>query len=132
MFAFIIPLTNFPYIGAVYQMEQNEDAVEQKESENNQTIETIETEENVKDSASMESLLSEEGLGLDFPSQGEIRQGIIATIRENEILISIGTKSEGILSGREFEQIPKKKEPHSRLDKNYRFTSSPPKIKMAM
>ncbi len=87
-------------------MEQNEDAVEQKESENNQTIETIETEENVKDSASMESLLSEEGLGLDFPSQGEIRQGIIATIRENEILISIGTKSEGILSGREFEQIP--------------------------
>jgi small subunit ribosomal protein S1 len=54
----------------------------------------------------MESLLSEEGLGLDFPSQGEIRKGIIATIRENEILVSIGTKSEGILSGREYEQIP--------------------------
>jgi len=87
-------------------MEQNEDAVEQKESENNQTIETTKPEENVKESASMESLLSEEGLGLDFPSQGEIRQGIIATIRENEILVSIGTKSEGILSGREFEQIP--------------------------
>ena len=87
-------------------MEQNEDAVEQKESENNQTIETEKTEENVRDSASMESLLSEEGLGLDFPSQGEIRRGVIATIRENEVLVSIGTKSEGIISGREFEQIP--------------------------
>ncbi|HWQ84520.1 MAG TPA: S1 RNA-binding domain-containing protein, partial [Anaerolineales bacterium] len=31
---------------------------------------------------------------------------IIATIRENEILVSVGTKSEGVISGRELEQIP--------------------------
>ncbi len=56
--------------------------------------------------ASMQSLLDEQGLSLDFPTQGEIRQGFIATIRDNEILVSIGTKSEGVIAGREFEQIP--------------------------
>ena len=106
MITFIIRPTNFPHIGVVYQMEQNEEAVEQKESENNQTIEETKTSETVKDAASMETLLDEQGLGLDFPSQGEIRTGTIATIRENEVLVSIGTKSEGIISGREFEQIP--------------------------
>lgn len=54
----------------------------------------------------MESLLEEQGLSLEFPTQGEIRQGFIATIRDNEILVSIGTKSEGVISGRELEQIP--------------------------
>ena len=58
-----------------------------------------------KDKVSMQSLL-EEGLSLDLPNQGEIRRGTIATIRENEILVSIGTKSEGVISGRELEQIP--------------------------
>lgn len=53
----------------------------------------------------MESLL-QESLNLDFPTQGEIRKGVIATIRESEILVSIGTKSEGVISGRELEQIP--------------------------
>jgi small subunit ribosomal protein S1 len=53
----------------------------------------------------MESLL-EESLSLEFPTQGEIRRGFVATIRENEILVSIGTKSEGVISGRELEQIP--------------------------
>jgi small subunit ribosomal protein S1 len=54
----------------------------------------------------MESLLEAEGLGLDFPKQGEIRTGVIATLGENEILVSVGTKSEGVISGRELEQIP--------------------------
>jgi small subunit ribosomal protein S1 len=58
-----------------------------------------------KERVSMQSLL-EEGLSLDLPNQGEIRQGFIATIRDNEILVSIGTKSEGVISGRELEQIP--------------------------
>lgn len=56
--------------------------------------------------ATMQSLLDEQGLSLDFPTQGEIRQGFIATIRDNEILVSIGTKSEGVIYGRELEQIP--------------------------
>lgn len=54
---------------------------------------------------SMEDLL-QESLSLEFPTAGEIRKGFIATLRENEILVSIGTKSEGVISGRELEQIP--------------------------
>jgi small subunit ribosomal protein S1 len=55
---------------------------------------------------SMETLLEEEGLNLDFPKQGEIRTGVIASIGDNEILVSVGTKSEGVISGKEKEQIP--------------------------
>jgi small subunit ribosomal protein S1 len=55
--------------------------------------------------SSMESLLEEEGLGLDFPKQGEIRQGVIASVGDNEILVSIGTKSEGVIPSRELDQV---------------------------
>ncbi len=55
--------------------------------------------------ASMEDLLQEEGLGLDFPRQGEIRTGTIARITETEVLVSIGTKSEGVIPTRELEQL---------------------------
>ncbi len=58
---------------------------------------------------SMERLLGEEGLSIEFPQAGEIRLGVIATIKENEILVSIGTKSEGVISGKELESIPKEK-----------------------
>ncbi|MFZ6026651.1 MAG: 30S ribosomal protein S1 [Chloroflexota bacterium] len=54
----------------------------------------------------MESLLEEEGLSLDLPKAGEFRQGTIAGITANEILVSIGTKSEGVITGKEKEQIP--------------------------
>lgn len=59
-----------------------------------------------QEASSMETLLEEQGLGLDFPKQGEVRTGFIATLGENEILVSVGTKSEGVISGRELEQIP--------------------------
>lgn len=55
--------------------------------------------------ASMEDLLQVEGLGLDFPRQGEIRTGTIARITETEVLVSIGTKSEGVIPTRELEQL---------------------------
>jgi small subunit ribosomal protein S1 len=60
----------------------------------------------VTSTGSMETLLQEEGLNLDFPKQGEIRTGVIASIGDNEILVSVGTKSEGVISGKEKEQIP--------------------------
>jgi len=53
----------------------------------------------------MASLLEREGLGIDFPKQGEIRKGVIASISPGQILVSIGTKSEGMITGREFEAI---------------------------
>jgi len=88
-------------------MEQNEAPLGQEAlSENNQTVEEPQEEQNVTGSASMESLLEEEGVGLDFPKQGEIRTGVIASLGENEILVSIGTKSEGVIPSRELEHIP--------------------------
>jgi small subunit ribosomal protein S1 len=55
----------------------------------------------------MAALLEQEGLGIDFPQKGEIRSGMIASISPGQILVSVGTKSEGIISGKEFDQIPK-------------------------
>ncbi|MCD4752085.1 MAG: S1 RNA-binding domain-containing protein [Anaerolineaceae bacterium] len=54
---------------------------------------------------SMEMLLAQEGVELDVPKRGEIRTGMIASINNGQILVSIGTKSEGIISPREYEQI---------------------------
>jgi len=54
----------------------------------------------------MASLLEKEGLGIDLPKTGEIRHGTIASISPGQILISVGAKSEGLISGREFELIP--------------------------
>jgi small subunit ribosomal protein S1 len=56
--------------------------------------------------ADMGSLLEQEGSALVEPKPGEIRTGVIASLGGNEILVSIGTKSEGIISGREKEMIP--------------------------
>jgi small subunit ribosomal protein S1 len=88
-------------------MDQNDVLTGQGEAPENNRVEPEQAEPKVsQETASMETLLSEEGLGLDFPKQGEIRTGTIATIGENEILVSVGTKSEGVISGRELEQIP--------------------------
>src|SRR4030095_3336865 len=53
----------------------------------------------------MESLLKEQDLNVDLPQSGEIRTGIIASISPSQILVSIGAKSEGVVSGRELEQL---------------------------
>ncbi len=53
----------------------------------------------------MESLMQSDS-GLEFPSQGEIRTGVIASISASQILVSVGAKSEGVIAGRELDQIP--------------------------
>jgi small subunit ribosomal protein S1 len=53
----------------------------------------------------MESLLESESLSVELPQSGEIRTGTIASIGSNQILVSIGAKSEGVVSGRELEQL---------------------------
>lgn len=55
---------------------------------------------------SMEDLLQQTELELDLPMAGEIRQGTIVSVSETEILVSIGTKSEGVILGRELDRIP--------------------------
>lgn len=55
--------------------------------------------------ASMDSLLQEESFSIDMPQAGEIRTGVIASLSPTQILVSIGTKSEGVIAGRELDQI---------------------------
>src|SRR6185295_8854841 len=61
--------------------------------------------QNDNNQETMESLMRSEDAGLEFPSQGEIRTGVIASISPSQILVSIGAKSEGVILGRELEQI---------------------------
>lgn len=87
-------------------MDQTSAQVGQEDATQEQANEKTTEERPAAGSGSMETLLQEEGLNLDFPKQGEIRTGVIASIMENEILVSVGTKSEGVISGKEKEQIP--------------------------
>ncbi len=91
-------------------MDQNEALVGQEAmpENNHQPVEFHSEEQPSERPTDMESLLEQEGLGLEdfLPKQGEIRNGVIAGISANEILVSIGTKSEGVITGREKELIP--------------------------
>ncbi len=96
LFAFIMG-SNFFFIGVLDRMDQNHAPLEQEfQPENHQT-----------ENNNMASLLEQEGAMIDFPQQGEIRTGMIASIAPGQILVSVGTKSEGIISGKEYEAIPR-------------------------
>jgi small subunit ribosomal protein S1 len=56
-------------------------------------------------SQTMESLLQSENVTVDMPQQGEIRTGTIASVSPSQVLVSIGAKSEGVISSRELEQL---------------------------
>ncbi len=68
-------------------------------------VEEVNIEEIIETQPSMGELLEEEGLEIDLPKAGDLREGTIACISENEILVSIGAKFEGIIAGRELDQI---------------------------
>jgi small subunit ribosomal protein S1 len=75
-----------------------------KENDQQQEEETLQ-EQTQENQSSMEDLLEDESLGFDFPRQGDIRKGTVARVTETEILVSIGTKSEGVIPSREMDQI---------------------------
>jgi len=54
---------------------------------------------------SMQELLDAEGLDFDIPKSGDIRKGVIASISSSEILVSVGAKSEGVVTGKELSQL---------------------------
>ncbi len=62
-------------------------------------------ESNPPEALNMQTLLEQEGLGLDLPHKGETRKGIIASITDNEILVSVGAKSEGVIYSKELDQM---------------------------
>jgi small subunit ribosomal protein S1 len=63
-------------------------------------------ENNQNDNDNMASLLESEGSAFVSPKQGEILKGVVASITQGQILVSVGTKSEGVISGKEYEVIP--------------------------
>lgn len=81
-------------------MEQNETHLGAGESPEN-----ITPVEGASNNTNMETLLNQEGVALDFPQAGEIRTGVIASISPTQILVSVGAKSEGVITGRELESI---------------------------
>jgi small subunit ribosomal protein S1 len=81
-------------------MEQNETHLGAGESPEN-----IMPVEGASNNTNMETLLNQEGMALDFPQVGEIRTGVIASISPSQILVSVGAKSEGVITGRELESI---------------------------
>ena len=52
----------------------------------------------------MQSLLDADS-GLSMPGRGEIRDGVIARITPSEILVDVGAKSEGVITGRELDAV---------------------------
>jgi small subunit ribosomal protein S1 len=74
-------------------------------TENERQEEEITQQQTPESQSSMKDLLENGGGGFDFPRQGEIRKGTVARVTETEILVSIGTKSEGVILSREVDQI---------------------------
>ena len=51
------------------------------------------------------SALLDSDYGLSLPTRGEIREGVIARITPSEILVDVGAKSEGVITGRELDSL---------------------------
>ncbi len=71
-----------------------------------QTEETQNNKEAEANELSMESLLAQDDISLNMPKKGEIRTGVVASVTGDEILVSIGAKSEGVITSRELSQLP--------------------------
>ena len=77
-------------------------------TDENQTLQpqgSDDSQQGDQNTQSMESLLANEDLNVDMPQAGEIRTGTIASISPSQVLVSIGAKSEGVISGRELDQL---------------------------
>jgi small subunit ribosomal protein S1 len=62
----------------------------------------------------MDALLEEDAYELETPRRGEIRTGTIARISDNDVLVDVGAKSEGVIPNRELEQMSE--EERAKLD----------------
>jgi small subunit ribosomal protein S1 len=83
-------------------MEENKELLTQEPAEESKPQEN---QEEATSQPSMEDLLAQEELSLDLPRSGQLRSGVVVGINEDQILVSIGTKSEGIIPGKEISQL---------------------------
>ena len=82
-------------------MDQNETLSGQEGAEQ----ENLQGEPVNQNNQTMEALLENDAFSVELPQAGEVRKGSIASISPTQILVSIGAKSEGVISGRELEVI---------------------------
>ncbi len=85
-------------------MEMNEAPLGQEAAPENQN--EVPAVEEPAEEMTMEALLEAEGLGMDFPKRGELRQGEITSITDQAVLVNVGAKSDGHIPLREFERLP--------------------------
>jgi small subunit ribosomal protein S1 len=88
-----------------FALDGQEAATENEQPEEEVTELNVQEEQAEDLASTMEDLLEDNGLDLDMPRQGDIRKGTVARVSESEILVSIGTKSEGVIPAREVDQI---------------------------
>ncbi|MBV6396894.1 MAG: 30S ribosomal protein S1 [Anaerolineales bacterium] len=79
--------------------------MEQTEAQTGQGASNLQSDpQEASNTQSMASLL-EQSSAVELPQAGEIRKGVIASISPNQILVSIGAKSEGVVAGRELDML---------------------------
>ena len=83
-------------------MEENKELLTQNSTEESKPQEN---QEEATSQPSMEDLLAQEELSLDLPRAGQLRSGVVVGINDDEVLVSIGTKSEGVIPGKELSQL---------------------------
>ena len=86
-------------------MENNKELNEQETILNNTPQQESVESDLSSEMPSMEELLSDEDLNLELPKPGELKTGVIVRKNEDEILVSIGAKSEGLIPSRELSQL---------------------------
>lgn len=98
-FTCIIPSTIL-LIGVVQVTDENQALPPQGSDEKKQGENT-----NQNKPMTMEALLKEQDLTIDLPQAGQVRKGTIASVTPSQVLVSIGAKSEGVVSSRDLEQL---------------------------
>ena len=78
--------------------------MEQSEALNGQGAGNPLSQNDSNNSQSMEMLLQQSS-GVELPQQGEVRRGQVASVSPSQVLVSIGAKSEGVISGKELEAL---------------------------
>jgi small subunit ribosomal protein S1 len=75
------------------------------QNENHASVAPVPGEEPEMGEHPMHALLGADSYELETPQRGEIRIGTIARVSENDILVDVGAKSEGIIPSRELDRL---------------------------
>ncbi|MEW5938990.1 MAG: S1 RNA-binding domain-containing protein, partial [Chloroflexota bacterium] len=79
--------------------------MEQNEALNGQGAGSLPSNQNDSNNSQSMEMLLQQSSGVELPQQGEVRRGQIASVSPSQILVSIGAKSEGVISGKELESL---------------------------